>query len=71
MIQILVVDSESAEHESAESRYTKMREGEFVGKIPGAFGEGYTSSSDHVAGSWRSGSMKKQQDPAEMAEGEF
>lgn len=62
---VMVMDSESSAHEAAESDYTKKREGEFTGQLPGAF-----DSCNQLWNKRDNQSMKKQRDPAETKEGE-
>jgi hypothetical protein len=51
---------ESKMHEEAEARYTKLREGEFSGEIPQAYG--------NLGGALYDGDMKKTRDPVEEKE---
>lgn len=57
-----IVGDESMAHETAEQKYTKMREGEFSGEIPTRF--------DNKEGGLWGGDYKKHQDPAEAKDGD-
>lgn len=57
---ISLKEMEDKMHEEREARYTKMREGEFSGEMPGAYG--------NVGGGMYDESRKKVADPIEGAE---